>query len=208
MILQYTIEITQTLIWLLPIYKQWKSPEYKYFFLVLGLIDSFNYLVYLFYRIVFKFSTGSYNLYTIELLILFFTLIPFFMNNKRMVYLTLVTIPFCILTSYSLPFRTAKIIAAIQVALIFFVILNKFVQFVSKNRIVLLFHLVLIAYMLSNFLKFTISLTNMKTGPIYFIITTSIQIFFAIYFMIDSDYKPRFIIYNGNIEKNTASELN
>ncbi len=201
MIISYLITILQAIIWVLPIFRQRKSLEYKNYFLILGIQDIVSICSILLFKI------GSYQHYVVWATILLLSFLPFFNTGKRIAFLFLICLPFVAVARY-LPARTANIIILIQYSFVFLILMRKFVIYFTKNHVILLFHLVLITHMFSIVLKLFVMLAGVKTGLTYFMITTFIQIFFAIYFMFDSDYKPRFIIYNGNIEKNPASELN
>jgi len=199
MILLYLISFFQAFVWLLPIFKQWKSAEYKYYFLILGIQDVIVDLIF------FSFGIGSFNQYIVWAIILLISFLPLFNTIKRVALLILICLPFIAVARY-LPYRTANLIILIQYSFVFLILLRKFVTYFTNNHVILLFHLVLIIQMFSNVLKLFVMLAGVKTGLTYYMTTTFIQIFFAIYFMIDSDYKPRFILYNGNIEKDI--ELN
>jgi len=201
MIISYIITILQAIIWVLPIFRQWKSPDFKQFFFIMGIQD----IVVICSILLFK--IGAYQHYVVWATILLLSFLPFFNTGKRIALLIFICLPFIAVTKY-LPDKTANTIILLQYSFVFLILMRKFVTYFNKNHIILLFHLALIFYIFSNVLKLFLMLGDVKTGLAYFMTTTFIQIFFAIYFMIDSDYKPKIIIYNGNIEKNTASELN
>ncbi len=186
--------IIQTLIWVFPIFRQWKSSDFKYFFLVLGIQD---FIIPLGWSI---FNIYAYNHYIFWFGICAFSLTRSFHNKRNLPFLVLSYIPLIILLKL-LPYRTAEFILTIIILVVLFLLLRKFVLYFSKAQTILLFHIVLITYMFCNVMKMTMMLVDIKTGFSYFFITSFFQIFFAIYFMIDSDYKPRFILYNGNIER-------
>jgi len=142
----------------------------------------------------FLLGIGSFNHYIVWAAILLLSFLPFFNTGKRIAFLILICLPFVAITSY-LPNRTANIIITIQYSFVFLILMRKFVAYFTKNHVILLFHLVLIIHMFSIVLKLFVMLAGVKTGLTYFMITTFIQIFFAIYFMFDSDYKPKIILY-------------
>ncbi len=195
----YLFAIFQIFAWILPIFKQWKSPGYKYYFLIWGIQDVIVLLSFFFFGI------GSFNQYIVWDIILLLSFIPFFNTGKRIAIPLLICLTFIAVVRY-LPYRTANIIILLQDSFVFLILLRKFVTYFSKNHVILLFHLVIILHMFSIVLKLFLILVDIKTGLIYYIITSFIQIFFAIYFMFDSDYKPKIIIYDGNDEKSITGE--
>ncbi|RJP66803.1 MAG: hypothetical protein C4539_10880 [Ignavibacteriales bacterium] len=198
MVIIYIISIFQSIVWLLPIFKQWKSPGYKNYFLILGLQDGIVILCYL------LFGIGSFNQYVVWAAILLISFLPFFNTTKRVALLMLISLPFMALTHY-LPYKTANLIILIQYSFVFLILMRKFVTYFTNNHIILLFHSALIFYMFANVLKLFILLIDVKAGLTYYMITTFIQIFFGIYFITDSDQRPRFILYSPDTELNKTS---
>jgi len=193
MTLLYLISTFQAFVWILPIFKQWKSLEYKNYFLILGLQDSSVILGY------FLFDIGSFNQYVVWATILLISFLPFFNTIKKVALLILICLPFIAVARY-LPYRTANLIILLQYSFVFLILTKKFLTYFTKSHIILLFHLMLIFYMFSNVLKLFIILIDVKASLTYYMATTFIQIFFAIYFMFDSDYKPKYILNRPDTE--------
>ncbi|RJP72805.1 MAG: hypothetical protein C4539_03085, partial [Ignavibacteriales bacterium] len=161
MIIFYIITILQDIVWILLIFKQWKSLEYKNYFLILGIQDVIVQLGYFFFKI------GSFNHYIVWAVILLLSFLPFFNTGKRIAFLILICLPFIAVAGY-LPFRTANIIILIQYSFVFLILMRKFVTYFTKNHVILLFHLVLIIHMFSSVLKLFVMLAGVKTGITYY----------------------------------------
>ncbi len=192
MTLRYIIVYSQILAWFLTIFKQRKSIEYKYFFYILATQD----IIAL--SLLYLFKYNPYRQYTVWAVYLFLSLFPYFSNYRRAALVIIISIPLYFL-SYHLDYKTANLIITIVYSFVYFFLLRKFFSYFLRYHKILVYHIALITYIFTAVVKMLVLIADVNTGTVYYLIFDVIQIFLAIYFMIDSDYNPKFILYRPEI---------
>ncbi|QQS35277.1 MAG: hypothetical protein IPM56_13620 [Ignavibacteriales bacterium] len=172
-----------TVFWLFVPFRQYRT---RFFlpFLLLALSDP----IYIaFYELV-PVKTDDYYL---VMSIIFLYLMMFDVKTKTrigvVIFFVLTSIPFFMISNLS-----TEILTLVIHAVIFIVLLRILAVHFSLHRNILIFHLVLVIYEFTLLLKFFVSITNVEVGAVYYIVTSYIQILFAIFFLIiNENSKPK-----------------
>lgn len=168
------IQFTLIIIWFLVPIRQFKTRFFGYF-LVLALMDPLYILLTQFIVI----DSPSYYLFC-TIALIFPTL--FDLQKKY----TIGLIGFFILWSWLAFYKFPAQLIAIQIIIhliIFIFFLKVLILFFSKHRNLLLFHFILLIYEFSILLKFFVYSTQIGIGPIYYYVTTAIEILIGIFFI-------------------------
>lgn len=174
MIHLYIILYLNTLVWLLIPFRQFRTRFFGYF-LVLGLMDPI-------YLILVKFDSVESSIYYsfITILLLYPTLFSIGKRTKSMLILFFLGLVILFILQFIEQILITQLLMHLVVLLFF---IKHSILYLSQNKSLLLFHLVLIVYEFSIILKFFVPLGNIEMGPEYFYFTTAIQIFIGIYFL-------------------------
>lgn len=168
------ITYSATLIWLLVPIKQY-GTKFFYFFLVLGLFDPITITLYKF------FSFKSLELYLVGSILLIYTALFDVTKATRFFLMGIFAVASMIVVVY---FPANVTIIHILIHLIILIqFLKILMKHFSENRSLLWFHTILVTYETSLLLKFFIYVAEAETGPIYFYVTTLIQIFIGLFFL-------------------------
>ncbi|MCX6149841.1 MAG: hypothetical protein NTX22_04885 [Ignavibacteriales bacterium] len=72
--------------------------------------------------------------------------------------------------------------------------------FFQENHSILFFHLALLLYEASLIAKFLFIMIDIKTGLLFFYLTTAFEILLAIYFMFDREDKQQLVVKVKSLE--------
>jgi len=149
---------------------------------------------------------NPYNQYIVWAVYLFLSLFPYFNNYRKAVLIIIASIPLYFLV-YRLDYKTSNLIITIEYSFVYFFVLRKVFNYFINSHKILFYHIALITYIFTAVIKTFVLLVDINTGSIYYMIFNVIQIFFAIYFMTDSDYNPKFILYTLKTDNHTDQVL-
>lgn len=145
-------------------------------FLLLALSDPF-------YIALFQFVRLKSDDYYLVVSIIFLYLILFDLKTRGKIILiaafTIIVIPFFLYKELSTEIFTLTVHSYI-----FIIFLKIMTIYFSQQRKILVFHLTLVTYQFTLLLKFFVSITNVEVGALYYMVTSLIQIVFAILFLI------------------------
>ncbi len=175
MLLAKYIIFFSILIWLATPLRQYKK-NYFFFFLLYALTDPILILVHLFFHI------HPYQAYSIFILLAVLSLLKFTWIKKYKVYISLAFLINIILSVYAnLKYLSIDLILLNFIILIIF--LSKAIFDVYKEDLINVFYFVICVYQISIIMKYVIFATNVKTGIIFFYLTSAFEILIGIYFI-------------------------
>jgi len=161
-------------VWLIPPFRQSKTRFFLYF-LILALSDPVNIgSFYIFHTGIWTGNvlTSCFSLITlletqrikknIILIIIYVAIIFYFLINSNM--------------------NGMRLLTGINLFFVLLLFANDFVISLKNNASINLFYIAVLLYNMTNFTKVIFSFSHIKTGFIYFYITTFFQIFIALYF--------------------------
>lgn len=172
------------IVWLLIPIRQY-TTRFFLFFLILALVDPFLLGIYQFVQI----NSILYYLFCAIIL-----LYPTLFEIKKSIRIILIVF-FLILSFTMLQFSIidAILIQIIIHLMIFIFFLNLLVIYYSRNRQLLLFHLILVIYQFSVLLKFFVYYSKAEFGEIYFFATTAFEILIGLFFILfNENNSPKF----------------
>jgi hypothetical protein len=161
-----------TIIWILPLFKQYRT-EYFYFFLVLSLSDvvviPVSILFYITPQIIYPILGAFLVLSLLEI------------NRIKIALLFLIT-GLTIFLCWKFNIRLLHILYSLYNFAILLIILYQFMQHLLAKNVVSIFFVFLIAYEFSLVLKNIVIFTNLVEGAALFYVTTTFEIIFGIIF--------------------------
>jgi len=168
------ISYLSVVVWLIPPIRQYRTRYFLYF-LVLALSDPIN--ISSFYI----FHTG---IWTGNVLTSCFSLIALLKRQRIKKNLTPIAAYIFIVfyLMYNTNMNGMRILTGINMFLILLMFVNDFVVSLKYHASINLFYIAVLLYNIANFIKVIFSFSHVKTGFIYFYITTFFQIFIAVYF--------------------------
>lgn len=174
------------IIWLLPVYRQFKQ-EYFLFFLILGLSDIFT---------IFLFNAGVPALhgYALYGLYSFLQLLAVSKPKQKIYVLMLVLLGFAgfLIGLTTSIYITRWILAFNNILILLFLIKNS-LKYLSSHGVVPLFNILFIFYELTRILKFVAINLDFNTGQYYIVLTNAFEISLGLYFGIFTvNSPPRF----------------
>lgn len=179
-------------IWLFPPVRQYKG-RYFYFFLVLALLDPAALLAYKCMGIPF------YSIYTFGGFLCLVSLAGIG-GTKNYIYSAAIFL--LLVLNLTNPFNLRILVMIENIIIIYFVLIIT-IQFYNIHQRFSHFHLVLLFYEATIITKFLFLLLTIKTGAIYFYVTSFFDIFAAIYFCIVKGSENKVIL----LPLNSASKL-
>lgn len=163
-----------TLVWFFIPIRQYKTRLFL-FFLILSLLDPTALLI------IKIFNFRPEIIYLIGSIILLYPLFTAPQKINRIILISILLLLGVIAFYFT---NINPIIFQIVIHIpIFAYFIKLLITYYGKNRKILLFHLVLVGYEFSLLLKFFIFVTEVRTGLIYYHVTTMLEIFMGIFFL-------------------------
>ncbi len=169
-----SIQLISTFIWVFVPIRQFRT-RFFLFFLVLGLMDIVYFLLILSVRI------NSLSYYSIGIIILLYSALINVKQNNRII-VTAISMSIGIVIILMLPSQALIFQMAIHL-IIFIFFIKILVVYFSENRKLLLFHIMLVIYEFSLLLKFFVYYQEVGVGPVYYSVTTTIEVIIGISFL-------------------------
>ena len=175
------------IVWIIPPIRQYKTRLFI-FFLILGIMDPLS-LLYK-YLTNFPFPLEGYLVFNYIMLL---TILPGKTFYKYKPYLLAFT-PIMILPMlYTIQKPITYLIVVFLFITMFFIILRNFIITSTKSRKLNFFYMVLLLYLLTIILKFTVLIFGFIDATANFIVTSIFQAVIGLYFSIFREDNPRFI---------------
>ena len=184
-LLYHFIYYSAIAIWIFPPLRQIKS-KYFYFFLFLILSEIF---AYIFHKL---FITNTIVIYSVFSYLLVISLFNSNTVKKNIYYLIAALIILVLSSSYIKPLNDIYLI--FFQALMFVIILKNIILHFISNRIINVFQLVLAFYVLTLITKFLNLFTGTADAYTYFIITSTFEILFGLFFSIFKADNSRLVL--------------
>lgn len=161
------------LVWALALFKQYRT-KYFSFFLINALTDPITRLFY-----------TTVKLMPLSLYPTFFALRFISLTEKRKEYISYVFSIMILIISFLLGKNVfwLYILCIFMIVAILYVMFNKLINEINKNRTVNLFIVVFIIYQLISLIKNIAIILNLYKGATSFLLASMIQIFFGIFFI-------------------------
>ena len=168
----YIIFYLTTIIWLFPIFKQYRTP-YFYTFLFYGLNSFANIIAP---KII---PVKGQLINPIFTMLIIYSL--FNKSRKNLIWILFFTV-ILIAVEFYIQDRFTLLINALLHAIILFIILSQFIKYITEENIINLFLVLFIIYEITHVLKNLVVFSDYINGIVLFYITTFFQLFFGILF--------------------------
>lgn len=184
--------IISVLIWLFPPFKQRKT-EYFWYFLILAITDPLTAIL----NLTLSIKTIQVNLLITFCLIL--ALSDFSMIKKNWIIVVLIFLILVVAVS-DLSIKAQNEIKILLSFIVLFIILKNSLLYFNKNHTINLFFLIFILYEITIITKFMFSISETKTGVVYFYTTSFFEYFIGIYFsFFNVENSPKFKLIKEDI---------
>lgn len=180
------------LVWTLPPFRQYKS-KYFYYFYILAISDPLT----LFMGHNFHWLPAKTFIIISILSLLSVIIEKGTVKNYLLIFFSLLIITFL---SIKLPINYLWFIMSLIHLAIFIVFAKRTMVFFQENHSILFFHLALLLYEASLIAKFLFIMIDIKTGLLFFYLTTAFEILLAIYFMFDREDKQQLVVKVKSLE--------
>jgi len=175
MVIPHIVSLISNTIWLFVPFRQAKT-NYFFFFLIYAVTSAFMLLDYILLLHPAKFYLGQG----------FFLIISLY-NFQKIPYYVSVLLSILIISIILAVIIPVKIIIPCLIAehvVIFFIILKRTVLYSNEHKKLNIFHFVLLLFEITAITRFIVVLKNLRTGIIFFYLTTAFGILIGIFFLL------------------------
>ncbi len=173
--IRYIIVYSSIVVWLLPPFRQYRG-NYFSFFLVLGL-EGLSTILFSYLHI------SLLKVYNIMNIIVLFSLINF-TSIKKYWYLFFLSLAIILLINHTSDNKLIVFTIILTHLIIFYIFLKDTAINYNKNGSLSIGYFIILLYEITAILKFCLALSNIRTGIIFFYLTTAFESFIAIFFTI------------------------
>ncbi len=172
----HAIIYTDIFFWLFPPFRQY-STKYFHYFLIMALADPIANIIYYFFKL-----NADYPYAFLNFLLAYVIIVDKKNFTNLLFAVALDIISLAVLVFFKSSFMVNNIVLITYHIIIFYKLLKDFIVITFSSSKLNLFYIFFILFELSLIIKFLFYITVVKTGYLYFYLTSIFELLLAVYF--------------------------